>query len=115
MNTKATSIFKNPDVAETLSSIHDQYVVVPADKAPNNIVFICKKHYIECLITELGIDGTGGNPTYTASTLSRDEIIDNHLSVLSSFGINASKDDCDLPSLYWIPKLHKSPYKQAYN
>ena len=88
MNTKATSIFKNPDVAETLSSIHDQYVVVPADKAPNNIVFICKKHYIECLITELGIDGTGGNPTYTASTLSRDEIIDNHLSVLSSFGIN---------------------------
>ena len=25
-----------------------------------------------------------------------------------------SKDDCDLPSLYWIPKLHKSPYKQRY-
>ena len=31
MNTKATSIFKNPEVAGTLSSIHDQYVVVPAE------------------------------------------------------------------------------------
>ena len=31
---------KDPDVAETLSTIHDKYVVVPADKAPNNIVLI---------------------------------------------------------------------------
>ena len=28
---------------ETLAYIHNEYVVVPADKAPNNIVFICKK------------------------------------------------------------------------
>jgi hypothetical protein len=26
-----------------------------------------------------------GNPTYTATTLSKEEIIDNHMSVLSSF------------------------------
>ena len=53
MNAKATYIFNNPDVAETLASIHNEYVVVPADKAPNNIVFICKKHYVECLITRI--------------------------------------------------------------
>jgi hypothetical protein len=22
--------------------------------------------------------------------------------------------DCDIPLLYWIPKLHKCPYKQRY-
>jgi hypothetical protein len=27
------SVFKNPDVAETLSTIHEKNVVVPADKA----------------------------------------------------------------------------------
>jgi len=33
MSTKTTSVFKNPDVAETLSTIHEKNVVVPADKA----------------------------------------------------------------------------------
>jgi hypothetical protein len=29
---------------------HDKYVIVPADKASNNIVFVCKSYYFECLI-----------------------------------------------------------------
>ena len=36
----------------------------PADKAHNNIVFVCKSHYVDCLIKELGIDNSFGNPTY---------------------------------------------------
>ena len=113
MNTKAKSIFKAPDVVETLTNLHDKYVVVPADKAPNNIIFVCKRHYIDCLITELGIE-SNGNPTYTATTLSKEEIINNHKSVISSFGLNIKDASCDIPSLYWIPKLHKSPYKQRF-
>ena len=58
MSTKAPSIFKDPQVIEELSNLHDKYVVVPADKASNNIVFVCKKHYIDCLIKELGINNT---------------------------------------------------------
>ena len=42
------------------------------------------------------------------------EILINHWSVLSSFGINTLDDDADLPSLYWIPKLHKDPYKHRF-
>ena len=114
MSTKATSIFKRPDVVETLSDIHDKYVVVPADKAPNNIIFICKRHYIDCLVQELGIDSASGNPTYTATTLSKEEIIANHKSVIDSFGLSINEESCDVPSLYWIPKLHKSPYKQRF-
>jgi hypothetical protein len=33
MSIKTTSVFKNPDAAETLSTIHEKNVVVPADKA----------------------------------------------------------------------------------
>ena len=42
MSTKATFIFNNLDVAETLSIVHEKYVVVPGDKAPNNTIFVCK-------------------------------------------------------------------------
>ena len=108
MSTRAPSIFKDPQVAKMLSQLQDKYVIVPADKAPNNIVFICKHHYFDCLIKELGIDNTLGNPTYTPTALTKEEILENHKSVLSSFGISVKDEDLELPSLYWLPKLHVS-------
>jgi hypothetical protein len=91
MNTRSTSIFKDPNVAKHLSLLHDKYVIVSADKAPNNIVFVCKSHYKDCLIKELGIDNSLGNPTYTPKTLTKEEILDNHRSVLCSFGISTNQ------------------------
>jgi hypothetical protein len=58
MSTRSTSIFKDPNVAKHLSLLHVRYVIFFADKAPNNIVFVCKSHYIDCLIKELGIDNS---------------------------------------------------------
>ena len=54
------------------------------------------------------------NPTYTRTNLTRDEILQNHLSVLNTFDIPKNQDQFDLPYLYWIPKLHKNPYKQRF-
>ena len=82
MSTSSTSILKDPNVAKHLSLLHDKYVIVSADKAPNNIVFVCKSHYINCLIKELDIDNSLGKPTYTPTTLTKEEIVDNHRSVL---------------------------------
>jgi hypothetical protein len=45
--------------------------------------------------------------------LQKKEILDNHRSVLCSFGISTEEKELDLPSLYWIPKL-KCPFKQRY-
>jgi hypothetical protein len=53
---RTTSIFKDPIVAKRLSLLHDKHVIVSADKAPNNIVCVCRSHYIDCLTKELGID-----------------------------------------------------------
>ena len=52
MSRRHESVFNDPDVAE-LAEIHEKCVVVPADKASNNIVFVCKTHYINCLMEEL--------------------------------------------------------------
>ena len=74
------------------------YVIVSADKAPNNIGFVCKSHYIDCLIKELGINNSLGNPIYTPTTLTKEEILDNHRCVLCSFWISTKDEELDLPS-----------------
>ena len=94
-----------------LRRLHDNFVLVPADKASNNIVVVCKKYYYECLLNELGFIPSSGNLTYTRTNLTKDEILQNHLSVLHAFDIPNKQDQFDLPYLYWIPKLHKNPYK----
>jgi hypothetical protein len=65
MRTIYPSVFKNTEVINELRRLHDNFVLVPADKASNNIVFVCKKYYYECLLNELGFTSTSGNPTYT--------------------------------------------------
>jgi hypothetical protein len=114
MSTRSISTFKDPNVAKHLSLLHDKYVIVSPDKAPNNIIVVCKSHYVDCLIKELGINNLLGNPTYTPKTLAKEEILDNHRSVLCSFGISTKDDELNLPSLYLIHKLHKCPFKRRY-
>ena len=38
----------------------------------------------------------------------------NHKSFISSHGISSSDKDNDIPLFYWIPKLHRTPYKQRF-
>ena len=50
------NVLQNADVKACLFDLHSKYVFVPADKAPNNIIIICKRYYIEILVEELGLD-----------------------------------------------------------
>jgi hypothetical protein len=68
-------------VKNELEILHDEFVLVPADKASNNIVFVWKAHCYKCILIEFGIDSTFGNPTYTPTGLSKDEILQNNRSV----------------------------------
>ena len=111
-NTKEPSInsFKN-----TLSSLHDKFVVTTVDKASNNYAFICKKFFILVLLNELGFDNNFipiGNMTYLPVPECEENIIQRHLSLLrDEFNITCHKDDRVLPKLFWVPKLHKNPFK----
>ena len=78
MSRRHESVFDNPDVAAQLAEIQEKFVVVPADKASNNIMFVCKTHYINCLMDGLGIITMTGNPTYNLTAMSKDEILQNH-------------------------------------
>ena len=100
VNTRHESIFSDPDVARELSRLHDNCVIVPADKGSNNYTFVCKRHYVSILSEELGLNSLPGNPTYNLTDLSASEVLDNHKSVLTSFRIETSDDELDLPYIY---------------
>ena len=79
MATRYRSVFNDKDVSATLSDIHDTFFVVRVDKASNNVVFVCRKYYIQCLtrdfLNELGIAAGGdGNGTYHRTAFSKEDI-----------------------------------------
>ena len=82
----------------TLRRLHDDFVLVPADKAANNVIVVCKRYYIETLITELGINTTSISPnsTYIPSTDSFDEILKSNYKFIESVGLEMSEEDKNL-------------------
>ena len=104
----------SPLICETYFS---KYVFVPAGKAPNNIIIMCKRYYIETLIKELGLDNCStatGNSAYTSCQMSSEDIVNTHDTFMKSLGIELSDDDKRLPYLYSTSKLHKSPVKHRF-
>ena len=106
------SVLKNTNVKNCLSELHDKYVIVPVDKASNNVAFICKQFYAKVLMNELGLMDQESS-TYTHVTNETiDNIINRHsVELKNKFNITVSKDMCSLPDIYWMPKLHKNPVK----
>ena len=56
-------MYSDPDVVTELSRLHENFVIVPADKASNNFTFVRKRYYVDILIEELGLRLLPGNPT----------------------------------------------------
>ena len=109
-------ILNDPDVKDTLRRLHDDFVLVPADKAANNVTVVCKRYYIETLVKGLGISTTNISPnsTYIPSTDSSDEILKRHCKFIESVGLEMSEEDKNFPCLYWTLKLHKIPFKHRF-
>ena len=109
-------ILSDLDVKDTLRRLHDDFVLIPADKAANNVIVVYKKYYIKALIKELGINTTNISPnsTYIPSTDSFHEILKSHCKFIESVGLEMSEEDKNLPYLYWTPKLHKVPFKHRF-
>ena len=108
---------QNADVKACRSDLHNKYVFVPENKAPKNIIIICKRYYIETLIKELGLDNCStptGNSTYTSCQMSFEDIVNTHDTFMKSLGIELPDKNKQLPYLYWTPKLHKSLVKHSY-
>ena len=52
---RVKQVLRNPEVVSYLNILQEQYAMCPIGKAANNIAFICKKYYVQVLITELAL------------------------------------------------------------
>ena len=72
---------------ECLKELQEKFVFVPADKAANNIIVVCKHYYLEVICKELGLwTSTTSSNTYIPETMDPKEISGNHISHMKSLG-----------------------------
>lgn len=126
-NNNYQNIWKNKDMLEELNRLHDKYVIVNADKCSNNIIIICKKYYISCMIKELKLNKLNTKSMYTRSKCKPNNddtylfcnevvtsLIDKHNIYMHKNNITIPENMMKLPKLYMIPKMHKYPPKERY-
>ena len=106
-------MLKQDSVIEYLHELHEKYVLVPIDKAANNIAIICKKYYVTVILKEIGILDAG-NETYEKLNKNQEEIIQDNLEYNTRLKLSNGSKDKSLPIMYWIPKLHKNPVDSRF-
>ena len=86
-------ILNDPDVKDILRRLYYGFVSVPADKAANSVIVVCKNYHIETSMKELGINTTNISPnsTYIPSTDSFDKILKIHCKFIESVGLEMSE------------------------
>ena len=93
-----------------IQEFYRKYVLAPADKAANNVVVVRRLYYINTLIQELG-------STKTYERISTDErsIVNTHSTdITAKFAVSIKEKQDRLSTLYWLPILHKWPYKARF-
>ena len=109
-------MLEDPQIKTYLTEQQSKYVLVPVGKAGNNIIFVCKYYLTRTLMNELGINSvTNLNSTYINQVNTVDELIQTQATTLADvFDIKLQQMEKNLPQIYWIPKLHKTPFKARF-
>ena len=95
---------------DCLENLKEKYVLVPIDKAANNVAFVCKRFYAEKLLKEMGFLGND-NPTYTIYQRRNIQTVikNKEKEIKTKFKRSICKEMKSLPTAYWTPKMHKKP------
>ena len=75
-----------------------------------NIVVVCRLHYINTLKQELN-----GTKAYEETSKDEQSVVYSHLNEIpNKFVVDVKERQDRLPTMYWLPKLHKRPYKARF-
>ena len=116
ISTHKPQLLKRPHIKQELERLKTYYVLAPADKAVNNIIFICKRWYLQQMCTELNIAGNQNQPSAYNREITHTsvDIIQKHSMFNESYKIPIMVKEPALPTIYGLPKMHKSPPKLRY-
>ena len=102
---KPKSSFRH--LKQCFQEFHRKYVLVPADKAANNVVVVCRLRYINILKQELN-----GTKAYEETSIDEKSVVYSHSNEIpNKFAVDVKEHQDRLPTVYWLHKLHKRPYK----
>ena len=99
------NVLKDPACLKDLKVLKDQFVLVPIDKAANNVGLICKKYFLEILQKETSTE------TCEEYGNTAEEVISAIIKESSNIGIPVEKTFNDLPLIHATIKMHKNPIK----
>ena len=84
-----------------IQEFHRNYVLVPADKAANNVVVVCRLHYINTLKQEPRY-----HKAYGETSAEEKYVVNSHLTELPhKFSVCVKERHDKVPTMYWLPKL----------
>ena len=105
---KPKSSFRH--LKQGIQDFHMKYVLVPADKAANNVVVVWRLYYVDTLKLELICT----NAYKLQVSLSGKVVADRHgCHTALKFGVNAKQNHCKVPTLYLLPKLNNKKTFEA--
>ena len=81
--------------------------MTPIDKAKGSVELISKRFYARTLFRELGM--TNSKTTKTSENYNKI-----NRETQRYFGIFVSKDNKRVPSIYWLPAIHKNSTKARF-
>ena len=103
VNRRKKHVLKNRVHLDYLNKLHENYVLVPADKAANNVIVVCKKYYLDVVLKDL--ESTN---TYQEVHSDCSSVVSRHLKYMVQNDIFVQEQQEHLPSFYWLPKLHRT-------
>ena len=93
-----------------IQKFHRKYVLVPADKAANKVVVVSRFYYINTLKQELN-----GTKVYEKTSIDEKSVVYSHSNEIpKTFAVDVKERQDRLPTMYWLPKLHKRLYKARF-
>ena len=93
-----------------IQEFHRKYVLVVADNAANNVVVVCRLHYINTLKQELNV-----TKAYEEISIDGKSVVYSHSNEIpNKFAVDVKERQDRLRTMYWLPKFHKRPYKARF-
>ena len=108
-NPRKKHVLSDKTCKRYLEDFHKCYVLVPADKAGNNVLVVCKKYYLDVMLKELDICNGNSPQTYVSCSAYSEEIVLKHEEFMTRQNVKIPDEMRQLATLYWLPKMHKNP------
>ena len=94
---------QSPLSSSKLQKHGTRFVFVPTDKAANSVVVVCHAYFMDVLKNEIF-----NSSTFQAMHSTESQIVDGHIT--STDKLKAPAEHFKVPSIYWLPKLHKKTF-----